>query len=152
MDVANFVVSLLSAIATLGATVLALWLAGHDKVQKIDAVFLWDYSTENHPLLYLKNIGHKAVVLKNIIVRYKGVQICCISLDDSMREYKLIKAQEEKTIPLHKKIDNFNKPKNENKEYALEVLVYTTRGRKFVSKQKYTYEELQYLLFSESFN
>ncbi len=152
MSLAEFILEVLSAVGTVGATLLALWLAVHDKMRKVDAVFVWGTPTDYQPMLYIKNMGNKAIVIDCIRIEYRGNEVCKIQIFDSfdLRKFAILKSCEEITIPFGNKIPEIQAPKSMARKYWLEVTIVPRRGRSFVSKQKYSFLELDELLFNSA--
>lgn len=149
MYVADMIINIFTAIGTIGATILALWLAVHDKMRRVDAVFVWGIPTEYQPMLFVKNMGNKAVVLDCIQIKYNRREVCKIDVFNStaLREYAIFKPFEEKTIPLGNRIPTIDAPKKQKRQYLFEVIIVPRQGRKFISKQKYSYDDIGELLF-----
>ena len=149
----NYILNIASTVATVGATVLALWLALRENLRRVDAVFVWGSPTEYQPMLFVQNIGNRAIVVDRIIVKYKRKQVCNIDFFASLylRDSAIIKAHEDKEIPIDPNLMNICIPRNQKKKYTLKVTVSPRQGRKFVTKQKYSYDVLGELLFGSAF-
>ena len=79
-DMANFVIDIVTAIATLGATLLALYLALRDGRQRIDCVFMWETATEDKPMIILNNIGDRTVIVERVDLIFDGHKICSVDV------------------------------------------------------------------------
>ena len=62
----------LSSVATIAATITALYLARRDNVKRMDVVLIWDQIEHYQPALFISNIGTKPIPLKNISLYYQG--------------------------------------------------------------------------------
>ena len=62
----------LSSVATIAATITALYLARRDNVKRMDVVLIWDQIEHYQPALFISNIGTKPIPLRNISLYYQG--------------------------------------------------------------------------------
>lgn len=61
----------LSSIATIAATVTALYLARRDNIKRMNVVLIWDQIGNYQHTLYISNIGNKPIPMKSISLYYK---------------------------------------------------------------------------------
>jgi len=70
----------LSAIGTIGATIVALWLGLRKPRKQLDIVCVWDYITKSKPVVYLYNPTLCAIAIKSIEIMYNKKQIAFLEL------------------------------------------------------------------------
>ncbi len=143
-----------TAVGTLVAAVIALWLGLRDNRPRINGVFIWSAATEGRPTLLIQNIGNKIAVIESIEAYYNKQQVCeiCCSSEETLRDFSIIEAGSVKIVPLNPDWLHIEPPSNKKKSYILKVIIKPRTGRKGVSKQKYTFNELAALLFEAYFN
>lgn len=71
MDISNWI-NLASAIGTIGATTVALWLALRDTGRHVDGTFIWEAASSYQPILLIQNISRKIFVLESIEINITG--------------------------------------------------------------------------------
>ena len=71
MDISNWI-NLASAIGTIGATTVALWLALRDTGRHVDGTFIWEAASSYQPILLIQNTSGKIVVLESSEIKYYG--------------------------------------------------------------------------------
>lgn len=69
-----------SAIGTIGATIVALWLGLRKPIKKLDIVWVWDYVTKSKPVIYLHNPTCYVFAIKSIELIYKKQKIAYMKL------------------------------------------------------------------------
>lgn len=112
-----------SAIATVAATVLALWLALRDNVKRLDALFVWNQIELYQPILFLHNSGNIPIAIEHIRVTYKNEEIFTL---DVLKGYK------------HEKFDDFLVPPGELRRINLSTEgVAVTKRYKWTAKRKH---------------
>lgn len=140
---------ILTAIGTVGATVVALWLALRESLSRINGVFIWSAATNDKPTLLVQNIGNRIAVIEVVQVFYDRTQVCNIdfSKEYSLTDYAIIETDQVVKIPIDPKWLNFKPAKKPDKKRPLKVVIKPRNGRRCVSKQKYSYNELNGLFF-----
>ena len=149
MDCVHLILEILTAVGTIGATIVALWLARRDDRPRINGVFVWSASTEYQPTLMIQNIGKQIAVIELIEVFYHGHLVCriCFSEEYTLRNFSIVEAGEVKRVPLKTEWLHMNAPQDKTRPFTLKVVIRPRSGRKSVSKQKYSYNELCGLFF-----
>ena len=71
MDISNWI-NLASAIGTIGATTVALWLALRDTGRHVDGTFIWEAASSYLPILLIQNTSRKIFVLESIEFKITG--------------------------------------------------------------------------------
>lgn len=147
-----FWVDLFSALGTVGALIMAIFLAKDNKKMKLDCVFLFEAPTNYIPLLVVYNVGSKAAVIEKITIMYHNEVISEI---DMIKKYKI----NEIIVPIGQVVNikintddfkNIKKPateKEEKEQHDLSLIIKTKTGEKFTASQKCSYEEYNGLLF-----
>lgn len=152
-DIAKFVVDIVAAIATLGATLLALYLALRDSHQRIDCVFMWETATEDKPMIILNNIGDHTVIVERVDLTFDGQKICGVDILRRLAysENAIISPNKEVRIVLDlndiKQKIKGRPVKNPDTIYNLTVVVMTTNKKKYKSSYRYSYNDLLGMLF-----
>ena len=153
-DIANFVIDIVTAIATLGATLLALYLALRDRSQRIDCVFMWETATEDKPMIILNNIGDRTVIVERVDLIFDGHKICNVDIlrRSAYSENAIISPNKEVRIVLDlndiKQNVKGRPAKNPDTIYNLTAVVTTTNKKKYKSSYRYCYNDILGLLFS----
>ena len=144
-----FWVDLFSALGTVGALIMAIFLAKDNKRLKLDCVFVFEAPTNYIPLLVVYNVGNKAAVIEKITIMYHNEVISEI---DMIKKYKI----NEIIVPIGQVVnikintDDFKdtkKPTNEKEQHDLSLIIKTKTGEKFTASQKCSYDEFNGLLF-----
>lgn len=144
-----FWVDLFSALGTVGALIMAIFLAKDNKRMKLDCVFVFEAPTNYIPLLVVYNVGNKAAVIEKITIMYHNEVISEI---DMIKKYKI----NEIIVPIGQVVnikintDDFKdtkKPTNEKEQHDLSLIIKTKTGEKFTASQKCSYDEFNGLLF-----
>lgn len=146
-----FCMELMTAIGTFGAACVALWLGLKQDSHRIDSAFVWGIPTNYQPTLMIHNIGIRTVVLDNIKIYYRNELIGQIDFfkDYSFRNYAVLEAGKLENFTIGKEHIKLNKPKNLERRYVLKIKITQRKGRSYVSKQRYSYKELEELLFGQ---
>ena len=149
MDCIHLILEILTAVGTVGATVVALWLALRNSQPQINGVFVWSMATRYAPTLLVQNTGKKIVVIDSVKVLYNRHLVCNIRFSEeySLKDFIIFEAGEVKSVPFNTDWLQIDAPANQTKPYKLKVVITPRSGRKGVSKQKYSYKELQSLFF-----
>lgn len=156
-DIANFIVGIVSSLATLGATLLALCLALRDRRQRIDCVFMWETATKDKPMIILNNIGNRTVIVERVDLFFDGQKICGVDIlrVSAYSEKAIISPNKEVRIALSLKDLKQNikgRPiKNPDTIYDLTAIVTTTNKKKYKSSYKYCYNDILGFIFLEGF-
>lgn len=151
-DIFNYIsiiANVFTAIGTVAATIVALYFGLRENSCRINGVFLWDSSSDYTPMLLIENVGNRIVVVEEICIFYAGKKVGNISFtkEQSLRDYRIIRANEAKKVPISLEWLNFPKITNTSKIYTLKIEIKHRSGGKYVSKQRYTYNDLEGLFF-----
>ena len=149
----SLIFEMITAIGTVGAVIVALWLAAYEWQPRLDCVFIWATATRCKPVLIINNIGRKIVIIKTIWIMYDGHQICLFDVlrDHELYESAIIKPKTEIQIAFNSdriKLQD-DDIKNRDEKHELEVIVNTTDGKQYSPRCNYTYNELMELFFGE---
>lgn len=150
-DLINCITSGFTALGTVGAVVFSIIVTVHRKRNRIEAVFIWGAPTRDQPTLLIQNIGKKIVVLDQITFFFNHMEIGKICFADNMdfADYAIIQADNSIKIPIPTTYicqpDKICKKKK-----TLKIIIQPRYGRKQITKQKYTGEELESLLFGSA--
>jgi len=141
-----------TAIGTIGATVVAIWLALRQNQRHIDGTFIWEAATNYQPTLLIQNTSTRIVIIDSIKIKYRNKQVSTISASDNsaLAKCAIIEANQIKRIPIniaHLNVDDQRKPK---KRYYLSVTITLRNGRRYTSKQKYSFDEMRGLIFGQA--
>ena len=141
-----------TAVGTIGATVLALWLALRHNQRHIDGTFIWEAATNFEPILLVQNTSNRIVVIDSIAVKYRNKRVSIINASDdtTLAKHAIIEAGQIKRIPInivHLDVEDQKKPK---KRYYLSVTITLRNGRRYTSKQKYSFDEMRGLFFGQA--
>ena len=145
-----------SAVGTVSSASIALALARRDVRRRIDAVFIWDDNEKSRfkPTVLVQNTGKLMTVIETISIFYRKDRIgnYCLSKDSKLCKHSIVEAGKSIEITLDSSQLIIPPPKDENKQHVLKIKVKPRRGRVFVSKQRYSYNELMQLVFMEGFS
>ena len=153
---------ILSAIGTIAAAVIALWLALDERKRKITGAFVWDGGTQFCPQLMLCNSGKKAIVINCVDFVYlkKSYKGDDFSANSKYDKFRILLPNEAKTIPLgmpkelHDDLDKIKARHtggiNSSEKYKkiarkprlFIVKVTDTTGKRFRIKLKFSQSEL----------
>ena len=149
----NLITELLTAVGTIGATLVALFLALRDNSPRVNGVFAWGAETDDKPTLLVQNTGTKIAVIESVTAFYNKEQICaiCFSNEESLKNFTIIMPGEVKQIPLDTDWLHISEPSNKEKPYTMKLIIKPIKGCKNVSKQKYSFNELKVRLFAAYF-
>lgn len=145
-------INLASAIGTVGATLVALYLALKGNMRHVDGTFIWEASTEYQPTLLVQNTSTRIIVVDSIEIRYRGKQVGIIKASDDKKlaQQAIIEAGQIKRIPINIAYLNIEDLPNRKKRHCLKVIIKLRNGRRHTSKQKYSYDELLGLVFGQA--
>lgn len=141
----------LVAVGTISATIVALYLGLRQNRRSIDSVFIWGTPTNYQPILMIHNIGIGTIVIDNVKLYYKNRLIGCMDFfeDHTLRKNAIIESGKTEKIIVDKKFIQIKTPTSIEKKYFLKVVVTPRDGKPFSSKQKYSFKELDSLLFGQ---
>lgn len=144
-------INLLSAIGTIGATVVALWIALQGNQRRIDGTFIWEVATNYQPTLLVQNTSNRIAVIKSIEVYYRNQNICTVKASESyeLSKYVIIEAGQVQKIPMSEFITKFPKPTDVKKKYRLKAIIKQQNGWRCVFVTKLSYDELQERFFGQ---
>lgn len=144
-------INLASAVGTIGATMVALWLALRTTSRYIDATFVWEAASSYQPTLLVQNISTKLVVLESIRVKYCNSQVCTIDMTREFKfaKYAILEAGQTIRIPMATVELAFPKPNNQKRKHRLKIIIRQRTGPRRVCSVKYSYSELQERFFGQ---
>ena len=145
-------INLATAIGTIGATLVALYLALKGNMRHVDGTFIWEASTEYQPTLLVQNTSTRIIVVDSIEIKYRGKQVGIIKASDDKKlaQQAIIEAGQIKRIPINIAYLNIEDLPNRKKRHCLKVIIKLRNGRRHTSKQKYSYDELLGLVFGQA--
>lgn len=145
----SLVLEVLTAVGTIGAAIVALWIAVREDYPKVSGIFAWSTATKYQPTLLVQNVGKQIAVIESVEVIYnhKLIKKIVFSEEYSLRDFAIIEAGDIKHIPFESEWLRICKPKDETKPFTLKVVTKLLSGSKSVSKQKYSYTDLRDLFF-----
>ena len=149
----NLFLDTATAIGTVGATVVALWLALREYRKRVDGTFVWEAATNFQPTLLVQNTSNRIVVIESIEIKYnrKRVSVIKASEDPILAKNAIIEAGEIKKLPINIVYLDVQDQLNPRKAHYLKVIIKLRNGCKHMSKQKYSFEEMQGLFFGQGF-
>jgi len=144
-------INLASAVGTVGATLVALYLALKGNMRHVDGTFIWEASTEYQPTLLVQNTSTRIIVIDSIEIKYRGKKVSIIraSDDKQLAKYAIIEAGQIKKIPINILHLDIQDLPNRKKRHCLKVIIKLRNGHRHTSKQKYSYDELLGLVFGQ---
>ena len=157
-DAFNMVINALSAVGTLGATIIALFLALQDRRQRIDCAFMWEAATNDKPTLILNSIGNRTVIVERVDLYYCGKEVGGIDILRSSTHSKNAIISPNNNVRIILNSDELNlvikgKPlQNPNTVYKLTAVVTTTNKKRYKSSYGYSYNDLAALMFLDGFS
>ena len=142
-----------TALGTIGATLVALWLGLRENRRRIDGTFIWDVATSYQPTLLLQNTSNRIVIVESIEIRYRMETVCSINVleEYSLAKYAIIEAGEIQKIPMDVIPLKFPKPASPQKKYKLKVIIKQRNGSRHISTTKYSYDEIQERFWGQGF-
>jgi hypothetical protein len=145
-------INLVSAVGTVGATLVALYLALNGNMRHVDGTFIWEASTEYQPTLLVQNTSTRIIVIDSIEIKYSGKQVGIIKASDDRKlaQQAIIEAGQIKRISINIRYLDIKDLPNREKRHCLKVIIKLRSGRRHTSKQKYSYDELLGLLFGQA--
>lgn len=145
-------INLATAIGTIGATLVALYLALKGNMRHVDGTFIWEASTEYQPTLLVQNTSTRIIVVDSIEIKYRGKQVGVIKASDDKKlaQQAIIEAGQIKRIPINIAYLKIGDLPNRQKRHCLKVIIKLRNGRRHTSKQKYSYDELLGLVFGQA--
>lgn len=135
----------LSSIATIAATITALYLARRDNLKRMDAVLIWDQIENYQPALFISNIGNKPIPVKTISLYYKGKIIFVSNVLEDFRtntfsRYLILPNSSQKINldPNSLKITGVRRPNVHRKMFVpkIKIKIQDMSGRKYIFRQK----------------
>ena len=145
----------MSAIGTISASVIALWLGLKDSRKCLECALVWDGTTQSQPTLVINNPSKKMIVLKEIIIKYKKKEIKRFKLSE---EYHLLSksafspndTQSVKLPPL----DGFDLASLDSADSrrmnSLKVELTDISGKKYSFMQRITDDEMYSLIIGQA--
>lgn len=154
-EICTIIWSALSAIGTIAASAIALWLGLRDSKKQLECAVVWDGTTNSQPTLVISNPSRKLIVLKEITIRYKAKEIRRFKLSE---EYHLMKnsaisPNEVRSVKLPH-LEKFNLEKLGSakckRSNTLKVELKDISGKKYTSRQRITDDEVYSLLIGQT--
>lgn len=144
-------INLVSAVGTVGATLVALYLALRENMRHVDGTFIWEASTEYQPTLLVQNTSTRIIVIDSIKIKYRGKKVSIIrtSEDRELAQQAILEAGQIKKIPINIRYLDIQDLTNRKKRHCLKVIIKLRNGGRHKSKQKYSYDELLGLGFGQ---
>ena len=144
-------INLVSAVGTVGATLVALYLALKGNMRHVDGTFIWEASTEYQPTLLVQNTSTRIIVIDSIEIKYRGKRIGVINASDDLKlaRQAITEGGQIKKIPISIAHLNIKDVPNRKKRHCLKVIIKLRNGHRHISKQKYSYDELLGLVFGQ---
>lgn len=144
-------INLASAVGTVGATLVALYLALQGNMRHVDGTFIWEAATNYQPTLLVQNTSARIVVVDSIEIKYRGKRVGIIraSGDSTLAKHAIIEAGQIKKIPINIVYLNIDDQPNRKKRHCLKVIIKLHNGSKHTSKQQYSYDEMLGLFFGQ---
>lgn len=141
------------AVVTVISTALALYLAITERIKRVDAIFIWETDSDLEPTLLVQNNCNQTILIDSIKVYYARslVKETKSSENEILRKISLLKPKSEAKIGLDISLKDICEPKNEQQKYELKIIIYPKFGRRKITRQKYSYEELTTLFFGRGF-
>jgi len=138
-------ISLLSTIGTIGATVVALWLALRGNQRRIDGTFIWEAATNYQPTLLVQNTSNRIAVIESVEIYYRNQNVCTVKASESfeLSKYAIIESGQVQKIPMNEFISKFPKPTDVKRKYRLKTIIKQQNGWRCVFATKLSYDELQ---------
>lgn len=153
-NILDAVFSGLTALGTIGACVMSLILSYGKYKHKLDCVFIWGAPGNYKPTLLISNLCSRVIVIRTIDVFYERNRVAYFNLleDFKVGNKAIIPAESETRISLDADKFEFKTLKlcndeQKEKKNTLKIVVTTSSGKKFTSKQKYSSSEVLDLLF-----
>lgn len=147
--------SALSAIGTIAASVIALWLGLRDHKKHLECALVWDGTTNSQPTLVINNPGRKLIVLKEITIIYKARVIQRFKLGEEFHLMKnsAISPNEVRSVNLPH-LEKFNLEKigsaKSKRLNTLKVELKDISGKKYTSRQRVSDDEVYSLLIGQT--
>lgn len=148
--------SALSALGTIAASVVALWLAPRDHTKHMTGLLVWDRIEYYEPILMLFNTGNIPIAIKTIQLSYKGREFF---RSNALEDYKsdsygkyIIESNSSQKIRLDKdaiKITGVKHPNRNLKIFApvVTIRIWDVTGKKFTFRQKMTEAKMGEVIF-----
>jgi len=145
-------INLASAVGTVGATLVALFLALKGNMRHVDRSFIWEAATNYQPTLLVQNTSSRIIVIDSIEIKYRGKRVGIIKASDdpTLAEQAIIEAGQIKKIQVNSINLDIKDIPSRKKRYYLKVTIKLRNGRRHTSKQKYSYDELLGLVFGQA--
>lgn len=149
----DLALNILTAVGTFGATVISLWLSIRQLYSSIDSSFIWEDSCNYQPMIVVQNTSNRVSVIESIEIRYMGNKIYYEKILDSayLSDFAIIEANEVKKILLPGLNFEISEPADKDKKYNLKIIIKQRKGRRSVSKTKYSYNEVSDHSFGQAF-
>lgn len=104
-------------------------------------------------MIVVQNTSNRVSVIESIEIRYMGNKIYYEKILDSayLSDFAIIEANEVKKILLPGLNFEISEPADKDKKYNLKIIIKQRKGRRSVSKTKYSYNEVSDHSFGQAF-
>lgn len=148
IEIINLIIGAVSAIGTLLAAVIALYLAVQGHRQRIDCAFMWESATNDKPMLILNNIGSHTVIVEYVDLFFHNQKIgrfdilrrssyCQNAIISPNKEVKIVINPDELNLDIKGDVVD-----NPDTIYKFTAIVITTTKKKYKSSYRYCFNEL----------
>ena len=150
----------LSSVATIAATVTALYLARRDNIKRMDAVLIWDQIENYKPALYISNICNKPIPMKYISLYYKGKRFFNSNVLEDFKtntfsRYLLLpNASQKINLDPHAiKITGVKRPIGNRRVFVpkVKIIIRDMSGKTYVFRQKMQEAKMGEAIFGAAF-
>lgn len=151
LEIVDLIVSIISAIGTFGATVIALYLALQGQQQRLDCVFVWEEATNSKPTLIINNIGNRTVIVERVDIFFHKQKVGSYDIlrDSVYSDNAIVPPAKGVRIILESDAMNINIKESYDKIYNLTTVVKTTNKKKYKTIYRCCYNDIADLNFTE---
>ncbi len=151
LEIVDLIVSIISAIGTFGATVIALYLALQGQQQRLDCVFVWEEATKSKPTLIINNIGNRTVIVERVDIFFHKQKVGSYDIlrDSVYSDNAIVPPAKGVRIILESDAMNINIKESYDKIYNLTTVVKTTNKKKYKTIYRCCYNDIADLNFTE---
>lgn len=145
----------LSAIGTIGATIVALWLGLRKPRKKLDIVLVWDYITKSKPVVYLSNPTLYTIAIKSIEIIYNKKRVVYLELTKNvLSNYNGIITSNETKEFVFENMDltcvSIFDDSTDDLKHKLEIIVKDVSNNKYIKKLNVQEREVKIQKVGES--
>lgn len=145
----------MSAIGTISASVIALWLGLKDSRKCLECALVWDGTTQSQPTLVINNPSKKMIVLKEITIMYKKKKIKRFKLSEAyhLLNKSSFSPNDTQTVKLPP-LEGFDLASLDSarckRMNSLKVELIDISGKKYSSMQRITDDEIYSLTIGQT--